>query len=171
MSQSALTVLFLVSLLPAAPILHAAQAPTTQPTLKPGYWQIITTSTTQPGDIVVQTKSFLCRSSAFDDFAAAQLKVAAPGCTTLSDTTKSNTHAVLSACQTKLYTSFTSSVFAVLTATSAHAEIDTSYNPATAGILTITHAEDETYVSACPTGMSPGDLTLSDGTVQHLWTP
>jgi len=160
-SALSLAALFLVST--AA---HAAP----ELSLKPGLWLVLTTTTTQPGDVVVQTRSYLCRNSAYDEFAAVQLKLAAPGCTTLSDTIKNNSQTVLSACQTKLSTSFTSTSFTLLTATTAHAETETAYNPASAGILTLTQVQDQSYVSPCPAGMAPGDLTLPDGAVQHLWT-
>lgn len=151
------------ALLVGSAITNAAEAPG----LKEGLWSIRNQSVDNPGNRKTDFTSTLCRSHAYDQYAR-NLAKNMRGCMVLNENMRGSVYTIEMRCtlassviQSKTTTSFQGN--------STHSETHTTYTPALEGVAETTMMQDQKYVGSCPVGAQPGDMTHTDGTVQHLW--
>jgi len=138
------------------------------PEQKEGLWSIHKLTTDNPGNKKTESTSTICRSHAYDEHVRSLAK-SRKGCTTVSESFEGGKYSVEMNCEaagTKVHTKGTTTYQGD---TSTHSETQATYTPAMAGISETTAIMDQKYVGSCPAGTAPGDMTSSDGTVNHLW--
>jgi hypothetical protein len=144
--------------------IHAAD---THP-LKEGLWSVRLV-TTSNSDNKTDIKTFtLCRSHAFDDQAEAR-KGTLKSCTKVFDITEGNKHTTEMKCVIGESAILTKAVVTVLDSSHTHSEAFATFTPVFEGQNGSLTVEDQKYKGPCPVGVKPGDETLADGTVRHLW--
>jgi hypothetical protein len=140
-----------------------------QPFMKEGLWSTHDVDITNPGNKLSDSTNKICRSHAWEQQVQVESKKVMKSCTVLSDTTEGNKHLTETKCQISGITLTTKAVVTILNEDSVHSETHTTYSPSMGNLSDETSIRDQKYLGSCPTGISPGDMVLSDGTVRHLW--
>jgi len=143
---------------------HAAETPP----LKEGLWSVrlaTTSNSTNKTDIKTFT---LCRSHAFDEQAEAR-KGTIKTCTKVFDIIQGGSHTTEMRCVVGDSAILTKAVVTVIDETRTHSEAFATFTPVFEGQTGSRTIEDQKYKGRCPAGVQPGDETLADGTVRHLW--
>jgi hypothetical protein len=157
--------LLLLALGPAL-LLAVANAQSTAPTLKEGYWSFqIKTSANDPDSAVTK----ICRSHAYDNYANALAKPTTAACKTLSDSASGGKRTVDMECKMESTAIRTKSVTTMTGDTAFHSESHVTYTPPIHGESESMVIIDEKYLGACPAGIVPGDRVYGDGRISHLW--
>ncbi len=139
------------------------------PSMKEGLWSIHQVDTTNPGNKVTESNNTLCRSHAYDQSVQEKAKKVRTDCTVITDTTQGNKHRTEMKCQIAGTTIETKGTVTILDENNVHSETHATYSPALGGISETIMIQDQKYQGSCPAGQAPGDMTLSNGTVRHLW--
>ncbi len=139
------------------------------PSMKEGLWSIHDVNTNNPGNQVSESSKTICRSHAYDQHVQEQAKKVMTSCTVITDSTQGNKHLTETKCQVAGTTIDTKGTVTILNENSVHSESHSTYSPAMGGVSETTMVQDQKYQGSCPAGQSPGDMTLSNGTVRHLW--
>jgi hypothetical protein len=158
MKRQALTALTLLA------VIGTARAIDT-PNMKEGLWKLhsISTSSSEKPD---ESTYFLCRDHAYDLKATAIANQSMKSCTNMSDTTSGNKRYLNMTCKVGTSTLVSKGVITSTGDTYYRTETSTTYTPALYGEAQSNMVIEQTWVSACPAGMSPGDHKLADGTIQ-----
>ncbi|MGO9896181.1 MAG: DUF3617 domain-containing protein [Bryobacteraceae bacterium] len=138
------------------------------PELKEGLWSIHRQSIDNPGNKKTDSTSTICRSHAYDEYAQSLAK-SMKGCTTLHESFQGGKHSLDMHCVIAGTTVDSKGTTIYQGDTSAHAETHATYSPALGGVSEMTMTMDQKYVSSCPAGVQPGDMTNAEGRVTHLW--
>lgn len=140
----------------------SAQLPN-MPPVKEGLWRIHNVDSYSDAPAQDTTYS-LCRNHAYDDSVRDQMKMLQSKCPTSSDTTVGNKRSISMTCDVSGYRTATRSVI-TMNNNFFHTETQsTMTSPShTSNIKTV---QDQTYMGACPAGMSPGDRKMADGSIQ-----
>lgn len=158
MKRQALTALTILAALGTA---HAVDAPI----MKEGLWKLHNISTS-PGEKPDESTYFLCRDHAYDLHAKALVDQTMKSCANISDTTSANKRYLNMTCKVGDSTLTSKGVITSTGDTYFRSETTTTYSPALMGQSESKMVIEQTWISACPAGMSPGDRKLADGTVQ-----
>jgi len=139
------------------------------PELKEGLWSIHTQSIDNPGNKKTESTSTICRSHAYDEYVHSLAKSTKKGCTMVSESLEGGKYSVEMNCEKTGTVVHTKGTTTYQGDTAAHGETHATYTPALAGISETVMIMDTKYVGGCPAGIQPGDMTSSDGRVNHLW--
>jgi len=138
------------------------------PDVKEGLWSIHTQTIDNPGSKKSESSTTICRSHAYDQHVQSLSKSAMKGCT-LKESSEGSKHISELHCVVAGTAIETKGTSVFQGDTSTHSETHTTYTPAFYGVTDSTMTQDQKYLGSCPAGVQPGDLTLADGTVNHLW--
>jgi hypothetical protein len=139
------------------------------PELKEGLWSTHTQSIDNPGNKKTESTYTICRNHAYDEYVRSLTKGTKRGCTMVSESLEGGKYSVEMNCKTAGTVVHTKGTTTYQGDTATHSETRATYAPALAGISEMVATMDQKYVGSCPTGTQPGDMTSSDGTVNHLW--
>jgi hypothetical protein len=158
MKRQALTALTLLAIVGTAFAIDV-------PVMKEGLWKLhnVSTSAGQKPD---ESTFFLCRDHAYDLRAKAIVDQSMKSCTTISDTTSGGKRYLNMTCKAGSSTLTSKSVITSTGDIYYRSESTTTYAPPLYGETQSSMVAEQTWVSACPAGMSPGDRKLADGTIQ-----
>ncbi|MEO6806633.1 MAG: DUF3617 family protein [Edaphobacter sp.] len=158
MKRQALTAITLLA------VIGTARAIDT-PVMKEGLWKLhsISTSAGQKPD---ESTYFLCRDHAYDLKGKAIADQSMKSCTNISDTTSGNKRYLNMSCKVGASVLFSKGVITSTGDTYYRTETSTTYTPPLYGETQSNMVTEQTWVSACPVGMSPGDRKFADGTIQ-----
>jgi hypothetical protein len=136
------------------------------PTLKEGLWKIhaVDTSAGQPP---TDTTTSLCRNHAYDQGVEVLAQKAMAACSILSDVKLAGKRTMTASCKVNGTTVTTKSVITHSGDNYYRSETQTTYTPALYGMSSDSMVQEQTYVGACPAGMSPGDRILPNGQIEH----
>jgi hypothetical protein len=136
------------------------------PTLKEGLWKIhsVNTSAGQPP---MDTTTSLCRNHAYDQEVEALSQKAMVDCSILSDVKLAGKRTMTVSCKVKGSIVTTKSVISHSGDNYYRSETQATYTPPLYGMSSDSRVQEQTYVGACPAGMSPGDRMLANGEIQH----
>jgi hypothetical protein len=136
------------------------------PVMKEGFWKLHMVTST-PGDKPDDTTYYLCRDHAYDLKVKAIADNAMKSCTNLSDTTSGGKRYLNMTC-TAGGSKITSKAVITSTGDSYYrTETSSTFSPPLGGESASNMVQEQTWVGACPAGMSPGDRKMSDGSIQH----
>lgn len=138
------------------------------PDVKEGLWSIRTQTTDNPGNVKSDHTTKICRRHAYDEHVKTEAKNM-KGCTTASESFVGNKYSVEMRCTVGATVIDSKGTTTFDGDSATHSETHATYTPAMAGISETTMIQDQKYLSACPAGVEPGDLTAEDGHVNHLW--
>jgi hypothetical protein len=138
------------------------------PEVKEGLWSIHSQTTDNPGNKKSETSSTICRSHAYDQHVQSLAKKAAKDCT-VKESFEGGKYIGESRCTVSGIVIETKGTSTFQGDTATHSETHTTYTPAFAGMTDSTMTADQKYLGSCPAGVQPGDLTTSEGQVNHLW--
>jgi hypothetical protein len=138
------------------------------PQMKEGLWSIHMVTTTNPGNRVVDGTSTLCRNHAYDEYAHS-LSTRTASCTVIKDGDVAGVWTIESDCKVGASVIHTHSTVKAIDANNVHSETHATYTPPAFGTSETTSTQDQKFVGACPAGVAPGDMTLGNGMVRHLW--
>lgn len=157
MKRQALTALTLLAAIGTAYALD-------MPVMKEGLWKLhnISTSAGQKPD---ESTFFLCRDHAYDLKAKALVDQSLKSCTKISDSTSGGKRYLNMTCKVGTSTLTSKAVITSAGDTYYRSETSTTYTPPLYGEAQSSMVAEQTWVSACPAGMSPGDRKLADGTI------
>jgi len=137
------------------------------PEVKEGLWSIQRHNIDNPGNKKTDSTSTICRNHAYDQHALSLTKNL-KGCT-VSQSFQGGKYSSKSHCVIGGTVMESEGTVTYQGDTSAHSETHATFTPATNGVSETTMIMDQKYVGSCPAGVQPGDLTTSDGRVNHLW--
>jgi hypothetical protein len=138
------------------------------PPLKEGLWTVHTLSTDNPGVRTRENTATICRNHAYDQHVHSIAR-SKTGCTTINETLLGGQYTVQMHCVVKGTVVESRGVTTYRGDTSAHSESHATFAPAMDGLTETSMIQDQKYLGACPAGLQPGDMTSSNGAVQHLW--
>jgi hypothetical protein len=133
------------------------------PPIKEGLWKIhsVDTYSDQPAQ---DTTVYLCRSHAYDDSVREMMKKFESQCVISGDSTVGNKRSLTMSCTVSGYKTVTKSTVTMS---------DNFYRSETEATITASGhtssnktVQEQTYMGACPAGMSPGDRKRADGTIE-----
>lgn len=154
-------------LLVAAP--YAISAPPAEfPQMKEGLWSIHMVTTTNPGNKVVDGTEKLCRNHAYDEYAHS-LSAKQVGCTVIKDGDVAGTWTMESDCKVGTSVIHSNATIRAIDANNVHSETHSTFTPPAYGSAETTMVQDQKFVGECPAGIAPGDMTMGNGMVRHLW--
>jgi hypothetical protein len=136
------------------------------PIMKEGLWKLHMVTST-PGDKPDDATYFLCRDHAFDLRSKTIADNAMKSCKTISDTTSGGKRYLNVTCSVSGSTITSKAVMTSTGDTYYHTETTSTFSPPLGGEAASNSVQEQTWVSACPAGMSPGDRKMSDGSIQH----
>jgi hypothetical protein len=135
--------------------------------VKEGLWSIQTRTIDNPGNKQTDSKSTICRNHAYDQHALSLTK-SLKGCV-VTRSLRDGKYSSKSHCVIAGTVLESEGTVTYRGDTSAHSESHATYTPAMGGVSETTIIVDQKYLGNCPAGAQPGDLTSSDGRVNHLW--
>ena len=135
------------------------------PPMKEGFWKIHMV-TTSPGGKPEETTTFLCRDHVYDQHTHQVADSAMKSCSNISDSSLFGKRTISMTCKIGGSTVTSKSVITSTADTYYHSDSTTSYSPALYGQTQSQMVQEQTYLGACPAGMSPGDHKLADGSIQ-----
>jgi hypothetical protein len=135
------------------------------PVMKEGLWKLHSISTSA-GEKPDESTYFLCRDHAYDLKAKAIVDQSIKACTNISDTASGGKRYLNMTCKAGTSTLTSKGIITSTGDTYYRAETTTTYTPPLYGESQSTMVSEQTWVSACPAGMSPGDRKFADGTIQ-----
>jgi hypothetical protein len=135
------------------------------PVMKEGLWKLHTINT-GAGQKPYEATYFLCRDHAYDLKAKALADQIMKSCTNISDTTSGSNRYINMTCKVSTSTLVSKGVITSKGDTYYHSETTTTFTPPLSGESQTTMIQEQTWVSACPAGMSPGDRKMADGSIQ-----
>jgi hypothetical protein len=159
MKHSALAVAVTVATLSVPAV---AQLPN-MPPIKEGLWKIHNVDSYSDSPTQDHTYS-LCRSHAYDDSVRDKMKAVQAKCVTSSDTTVGNKRSMSVTCDVGGFRTSTKSVV-TMSDNFYHSESESTMTSQGHSSTTKT-IQEQTYMGACPAGMSPGDRKMADGSIQ-----
>jgi hypothetical protein len=135
------------------------------PVMKEGLWKL-RSDTTSAGEKPDESTYFLCRDHAYDLKVKAIVDQTMKSCSNISDSTSGGKRYLNMTCKVGSSSLTSKAVITSTGDTYYRAETTTTYTPPLYGQTQSNIVLEETWVSACPAGMSPGDRKLADGTIQ-----
>lgn len=135
------------------------------PPMKEGLWKLHQ-STNIPGMPSMEMNYSVCRDHAYDA-RVKQMAKSQPGCTMSADSVSGSQRSFTSSCKVGATTIVSKGVMTWSGENHVHSETHATYAPAFSGMTQETMIQDQTYVGACPAGMSPGDRMGADGQIMH----
>ena len=164
MKKSTLTTATVATLLLLIGSARAVDFPD-MPPMKEGLWKIhnITADKGKPPDDTTLT---LCRDHVYDNGARAAAKKMLDKCTSISDTKLLGKRTITMSCTIGGSKIVTKSTLVAASDTHYRSESTTTYDPPFYGQTQTSMVQEQTYMGACPAGMSPGDRMTADGKIQ-----
>ena len=136
------------------------------PVMKEGLWKLHMI-TSAPGEKTDDTEYYLCRSHAYDQSVKGIVDQAMKNCSTISDTTSLGKRYLNTTCKVAGSTLTSKAVIVAKGDTYYRTESHSTYSPPLYGETETNIIQEQTYVGACPAGMSPGDRKMQDGSIQR----
>ena len=136
------------------------------PDMKEGLWNLRMVSST-PGQKDDVSSYSLCRDHAYDQRAKVIADNATKSCSNIADTSSGGKRYLNMTCSVAGSTLTSKAVITSKGDTYFRTETATTYSPALYGQTQSNMVQEQTWVSACPAGMAPGDRKMADGSIQH----
>jgi hypothetical protein len=136
------------------------------PVMKEGLWKLHMVTST-PGDKPDESTYFLCRDHTYDLKTKVIADNAMKSCTTFSDTTSGGKRSINMTCTVGGSKITSKAVISSTGDTYFRTETSSTFSPPLGGESASNMVQEQTWVSACPAGMSPGDRKFADGRIEH----
>ncbi len=136
------------------------------PASREGLWSMRTQTTDNPGNVKTDFTQKICRNHAYDSAARAKAKNM-PGCKVLNENLSGHTYTLEMECKIAGSVIHSKGVTTIVGDAAFHSESHATYAPALNGVSDTTIIIDQKYLGSCPSGIEPGDIIRSDGTILH----
>jgi hypothetical protein len=142
------------------PLVYAAELPK----LKEGLWTVRSQSTNNPGNRKTDGTYSLCRDRAYDLQSQAAAK-SMKGCKVVKETLLGTKYTTETRCTIEGSTIEIRGATTFVSDKAMHSEGHTTFTPPLRGMVETTSIIDQTYISACPAGLEPGDTIDAAGKI------